>query len=282
MLKFRTVYFFHRTAIAHSIREQIDVVTKSLCLLGHVPGVLIPDDDLRREFLPPLYESLRTEVSDFTPILNQLTPDEVERNDKEREREVRRKRRQTKGRGVTLPDREHVKTHRTLVPKPCNEALVPVQDSRGEIVYPLPGMAEPYPIHAPVLPDKPVLIESGMMASKVTGGKMQGMALLPSVDLLSRTAGTRLKKLKQEASSLSSSSSSGGVGGGGVGGESVVVESSTVGGGSGSRTASETEDKREIKGSPMRVRKVPVLKPTLEELGLHEHIIDGVWHCACW
>ena len=144
-----------RTAIAHSIREQVDVFVKSLCLLGHVNGLAIPDDDLRREFLPSLFEPFRSAVEDFTPLLNQLTPDEVERNDKEREREVRRKRRQTKGRGVTLPDRDHVKTHRTLVPKPSTVPIHSYQDSRGDMVYPMPEYSEPYPIVAPVVPPKP-------------------------------------------------------------------------------------------------------------------------------
>ncbi|KWU43646.1 SNF5-domain-containing protein, partial [Rhodotorula sp. JG-1b] len=87
------------TAISHSIREQIDFYTRSLCILGYAPGRGIADEELRRDFLPPLQEPFRTDTADdFTPALNQLAAEEVERHDREHEREIRRKRRQTKGR----------------------------------------------------------------------------------------------------------------------------------------------------------------------------------------
>ena len=55
------------------------------------------------------------QVPSFTPLLNYLSDGEVERNEKERDKEMnRRKKRNTRGRrGVVLPDREPIRTYRT-------------------------------------------------------------------------------------------------------------------------------------------------------------------------
>lgn len=67
--------------------------------------------------LPSLTTGARAidQVSAFTPILNYLSDSEIERNEKEREKELNRRRRKTtRGRrGVALPDREPPKTFRT-------------------------------------------------------------------------------------------------------------------------------------------------------------------------
>lgn len=150
-----------RTAISHSIREQVDFYTRSLCLLGYAPGRGIAEDDLRRDFLPPLLETFRTDTADdFTPALNQLTGDEVERHDREHEREVRRKRRQTKGRGVTLPDREPIRTHRTLVPRPLPGYVSVQVDERGNKAFPQPELALPFPLETKEAPKKPANLET--------------------------------------------------------------------------------------------------------------------------
>jgi hypothetical protein len=51
------------------------------------------------------------QVQAFTPILNYLSDSEMERNEKDREKEMnKRKKRATRGRrGVTLPDREPIR-----------------------------------------------------------------------------------------------------------------------------------------------------------------------------
>lgn len=166
--EFKYVYLFRldistdrgfRTAIAHAIREQIEVFVKSLCLLGHVSGLAIGNEDLRGEFLPHLERPFRLDASEFTPVLLQLSPEEVDRNEKERDREARRKRRQTKGRGLTLPDRDPVKTHRTLVPIPSIRPLATSQNSNGDIVYHQAPVSIPYPINPPILGPKPPTIE---------------------------------------------------------------------------------------------------------------------------
>ena len=79
-----------RTAIAHSIREQVQIYQKSLFLVGHpADGSMLQDDELRMSFLPSLSTGARSmdQVSAFTPTLNYLSDSEIERNEKEREKE---------------------------------------------------------------------------------------------------------------------------------------------------------------------------------------------------
>ncbi|KAH9918736.1 uncharacterized protein BXZ73DRAFT_52794 [Epithele typhae] len=107
-----------KTAIAHSIREQVQIYQKSLFLVGHPSdGTAVQDDDLRMSLLPSLTSGARSmeQVSAFTPQLNYLSESELEKNEKDREKELaRRKRKTTRGRrGVALPDREPPKTYRT-------------------------------------------------------------------------------------------------------------------------------------------------------------------------
>ncbi|KAF9108739.1 SWI/SNF chromatin-remodeling complex subunit [Mortierella sp. AM989] len=108
-----------RTAIAHSIREQVQTHTKCLNLIGYnYDGSSVHDEDLRSSFLPKISTILRDEeaVEQFTPILEKLTEPEIDKLERDRERDKRRKRRQTRGRrGVILPDREPSKTKRTLL-----------------------------------------------------------------------------------------------------------------------------------------------------------------------
>ncbi|KAJ4489990.1 hypothetical protein J3R30DRAFT_3653479 [Lentinula aciculospora] len=107
-----------RSAIAHSIREQVQTYHKSLFLIGRPSdGSSIQDEELRSAFLPSLAEGARLmeQVQSFTPLLNYLSDGEIERNEKERDKDVnRRRKRNTRGRrGVNLPDREPIRTYRT-------------------------------------------------------------------------------------------------------------------------------------------------------------------------
>ncbi|KAJ3973086.1 hypothetical protein EV361DRAFT_796903 [Lentinula raphanica] len=107
-----------RSAIAHSIREQVHAYQKSLFLVGRPSdGSSIQDEELRSAFLPSLAEGARAmdQVQSFTPLLNYLSDGEIERNEKERDKDVnRRRKRNTRGRrGVALPDREPIRTYRT-------------------------------------------------------------------------------------------------------------------------------------------------------------------------
>ncbi|KAI0701931.1 hypothetical protein BC835DRAFT_1501194 [Cytidiella melzeri] len=107
-----------KTAIAHSIREQVQLFQKSLFLVGHPSdGSAVQDDDLRMSLLPSLSTGARSmdQVIAFTPQFNYLSDSEIERNEKEREKELNRRKRKTpRGRrGIALPDREPPKTFRT-------------------------------------------------------------------------------------------------------------------------------------------------------------------------
>jgi SWI/SNF-related matrix-associated actin-dependent regulator of chromatin subfamily B member 1 len=108
-----------RTAIVHDIREQIYVHRKSLLLVGHPSdGTPVLDDDIRSSILPTVNSVARTvdQAEKFTPFLTLLSDAEMERNEKEREKELKRKKRQTRGRrGIVLPDREPLKTQRTVM-----------------------------------------------------------------------------------------------------------------------------------------------------------------------
>ncbi|ORX50485.1 SNF5-domain-containing protein [Hesseltinella vesiculosa] len=105
-----------KTAIAHSIREQVHVYTKSLLVVGHEFDGPVVDDDLKHSFLPPVQSVVRetSALELFTPAIMELSDAELLKNEKDRLREARRKRRQTRGRrGIILPDREPLKTNRT-------------------------------------------------------------------------------------------------------------------------------------------------------------------------
>ncbi|CAG8627324.1 11846_t:CDS:10 [Dentiscutata erythropus] len=111
-----------------------EILTTELGLGGHpFDGSSIQDDDLRQNFLSPVTNIIRREdaVEQHTPLLVELTEAEIDKIEKDRERDARRKRRQTRGRrGVILPDREPPKTHRTLL---HNTTLV--QDPADENVF---------------------------------------------------------------------------------------------------------------------------------------------------
>lgn len=107
-----------RTAIAHCIREQINVYQRSLVLVGYPSdGWMTQDEDLRIAFLPTLMAGARPmdQVQSYTPTLNYLSDGEIERSEKEREKELtKRRKRNTRGRrGIALPDREPNRTYRT-------------------------------------------------------------------------------------------------------------------------------------------------------------------------
>ncbi|KAF9578131.1 SWI/SNF chromatin-remodeling complex subunit, partial [Lunasporangiospora selenospora] len=79
-----------RTAIAHSIREQVQTHTKCLNLIGYnYDGSSVHDEDLRSSFLPKILSILREEdaVEQFTPILEKLSEPEIDKLERDRERD---------------------------------------------------------------------------------------------------------------------------------------------------------------------------------------------------
>lgn len=109
------------TAIAHSIREQCQMFTKSLYITGHpFDGRPVEDVDIRDNFLPsPLPSVFRPMQSakDYQPYLYELSEVELERAELSIMREQRRQKRSVNRRGgPALPDlKDRQRTVRTLL-----------------------------------------------------------------------------------------------------------------------------------------------------------------------
>jgi SWI/SNF-related matrix-associated actin-dependent regulator of chromatin subfamily B protein 1 len=109
------------TAIAHSIREQSQLFTRSLYATGHpFDGRPIEDHELQSGFLPsPLPSTFRPyqAAKDFTPYLFELNEADLEKTELSLSREERRQKRSTNRRGgPALPDlKDRRRTIRTLV-----------------------------------------------------------------------------------------------------------------------------------------------------------------------
>ncbi|KAK3322166.1 SNF5-like protein [Apodospora peruviana] len=109
------------TAIAHCIREQAQLFTRSLYSIGHpFDGRPIEDPDLTNAFLPsPLPSVFRPQqqAKDFAPYLYENTEAELERSETMFSREQRRQKRSVNRRGgPQLPDlKERQRTIRTSI-----------------------------------------------------------------------------------------------------------------------------------------------------------------------
>ncbi|KAH0163672.1 SNF5-domain-containing protein, partial [Aureobasidium melanogenum] len=109
------------TAIAHSIREQCQLYTKSLFVTNYeFDGRPIEDPDIRENMLPsPVPNVFRQQQSqkDWTPYMYELTETELEKTELSMLREQRAQKRQLNRRGgPALPDlKERQRTVRSLV-----------------------------------------------------------------------------------------------------------------------------------------------------------------------
>ena len=109
------------TAIAHSIREQCQLFTRSLYVLGHpFDGRPVTDEDLKSGLgFSPMPSSFRPyqAAKEFTPYFYELNDAELERTELSLSREERRQKRSVYRRGgPPLPDiKDRQRTIRTLV-----------------------------------------------------------------------------------------------------------------------------------------------------------------------
>ncbi|GJJ16102.1 hypothetical protein Clacol_010381 [Clathrus columnatus] len=133
------------TAIAHQIREQVYVYRKAI--LSGLAGQPVEDDELRPTFLPPLTRSTIARTLDnanaHMPLLNYLSDGEIERNEREREKEIKRRRRTVRSKtaggglhqfttgGRIMPDRTY-RTPGIGFPEVDNTALSG-QGSQGSV-----------------------------------------------------------------------------------------------------------------------------------------------------
>lgn len=110
------------TAISHSIREQIDTHARSLASIRHIRGDQIVHDELRTAFFGPLADPIRgSDVEAWTPYLTTLNLMDMDHREKERERQSRRQKRgqrNNRRNAIALPDRDPLRTSRTIMPKP--------------------------------------------------------------------------------------------------------------------------------------------------------------------
>jgi SWI/SNF-related matrix-associated actin-dependent regulator of chromatin subfamily B protein 1 len=109
------------TAIAHSIREQCQMFTKSLYITGHpFDGRPVEDTDIQDNFLasplPSVFRPMQS-TKDFQPYLYELSHTELERAELSIMREQRRQKRSVNRRGgPALPDlKDRQRSVRTLV-----------------------------------------------------------------------------------------------------------------------------------------------------------------------
>ncbi|PJF19056.1 hypothetical protein PSACC_01128 [Paramicrosporidium saccamoebae] len=113
------------TAITNDIMEQVAHIRRALLLVGYSKdsnGTVRPHDPELQPLILPALKGTRRDpntLNDFTPIILELDPVEVEKIEQSRDREARRKRRQTRGRrpveGISMVNWTHISPPKTIL-----------------------------------------------------------------------------------------------------------------------------------------------------------------------
>lgn len=149
------------TAISHSIREQVHMYHKSLALLGYnFDGSLVEDDEIRSRMLPLItVDDVYRAPSDakiYSPNLLQISAAELERLDKDKDRDTRRKRRQGRSsrRGFIITGNTTSGTQNTSTSTAMGNGAIGVANvssTSGPIEVALPDIADiPRTFRSPV------------------------------------------------------------------------------------------------------------------------------------
>lgn len=132
------------TAIASDILEQVVHIRRALLLVGFTRdpasgAVKVSDPELQALILPPLAAGQArrdpNSLNDFTPVITELDALEVEKIEQSRDREARRKRRQTRGGG-----------RKTTIVQPASEAGTSVSVSMANWTHVEPPKTMPTPL----------------------------------------------------------------------------------------------------------------------------------------
>ncbi|KAK9899160.1 SNF5-domain-containing protein [Cystobasidium minutum MCA 4210] len=265
-----------RSAISHLIREQIDAHARSLSSIRHIRGDPILHDELRTAFHSILYDAIRSDdVENWTPHLGKLDLVELEHRERERERQSRRQKRGARNNRrnvVALPEREPLRTSRTIMPKPG--AVLEVAENTGPddpASIPTYEVAQPYPLVPVKYEGPPPRMSSPLRRTMrrvdpVTGALVADTTLQP-VPFKAKPPGKRRGRppadpaarallLQQENTPPP--------------GASAAVNAAPAGG--------PVEKVKRPVGRPPLIKKPAGW--TRIEMTTHENIIDGKWHCT--
>ena len=254
----------------HLIREQIDAYARSLSSIRHIKGDQILHDELRPAFQPTLTDVVRGhDIEAWTPHLEKLNLLELEHREKERQRDTRRQKRGARNNRrnvVTLPDRDPVRTARTILPRPGAQLDVPdMQVDIGEDAGPAVARYEtatPFPL-VPVTDLGPApQVDSPMArrAPKPAAGNA-AMGVADPNDPAAAAANKPTKVVKRR---------------GRLPAAQLALEGETGGLSAAAGTASPAAVTKKIPSKKLNNR------PgwTRTELTTKPNIIDGKWHCT--